>query len=372
MFGENVFIIITILATALVVAIFTIIVLLTKKSHFTKSYTLMRSECNPIIYPSEFNEWESLATFNPAALMDDDGRIHIVYRAMGPDGLSRLGYAYSDDGINFTFRSTYPIYEPKRGYGLPDPKMVIGPMVYDPVAYASGGGWGGCEDPRMVLIEGKVYLSYTAFEGWNNAPIALSTIDLNDFKSGKWKWTRPILLSPENEMHKNWVIFPEKFDGKFAVLHGLSPKVSIEYVDDLDYHKSIKSSKSHGGGGWHDEGRKDKWDKVMKGAGPAPMRTELGWLILYHAVQPGSGYHVGAMILDEKDPSKVLYRSPTPILSPEMHYENNWKPGVVYATGAVIKNNNLFVYYGGGDRHVCVAQTDLKDFLRWIKRNGKV
>jgi beta-1,2-mannobiose phosphorylase / 1,2-beta-oligomannan phosphorylase len=73
------------------------------------------------------------------------------------------------------------------------------------------------------------------------------------------------------------------------------------------------------------------------------------------------------MILDFDDPTKVLYRSAHPILSPDMDYENNGKPGVVYASGAVVKGNDLYIYYGGADRVVCVATTPLKEFLKYLK-----
>ncbi len=69
------------------------------------------------------------------------------------------------------------------------------------------------------------------------------------------------------------------------------------------------------------------------------------------------------MILDLNDPRKVLYRASRPILSPDMYYENEGKPGIVYASGAIIKDGNLYVYYGGGDRVVCVATVPIKEFL---------
>ena len=86
----------------------------------------------------------------------------------------------------------------------------------------------------------------------------------------------------------------------------------------------------------------------------------------------GHGYNVGAMLLDLVDPTKVLYRATAPVLVPDEQYENDGKPGVVYASGAVILHDNLMVYYGGGDRHVCIAQTPLKTLLDWLVAHGKV
>ena len=72
------------------------------------------------------------------------------------------------------------------------------------------------------------------------------------------------------------------------------------------------------------------------------------------------------------EPTKILYRSHEPILEPDMPYENDWKPGVVYASGSLIIGNDLVVYYGGGDKHVCVAKTPLKPLLDWLVTYGKV
>jgi predicted GH43/DUF377 family glycosyl hydrolase len=97
-------------------------------------------------------------------------------------------------------------------------------------------------------------------------------------------------------------------------------------------------------------------------------------LLLYHAMDKNdpNKYKIGAMILDLNDPKKILYRAPKPILSPEMPYENDGKPGVVYASGAIVRDDKLYVYYGGGDKHVCVAETKLQPLLDWLMKNGKV
>ena len=77
------------------------------------------------------------------------------------------------------------------------------------------------------------------------------------------------------------------------------------------------------------------------------------------------------MILDADDPTKVLYRSQVPILEPNFDYENNgWKSGVVYSCGAVVKDGELYVYYGGGDSVVCVAMANLEIFLNELKTYG--
>ena len=82
-------------------------------------------------------------------------------------------------------------------------------------------------------------------------------------------------------------------------------------------------------------------------------------------------YKVGAMILDLHDPTRVLYRSKAPVLEPDAYYENNgFKAGVVYSCGAVVKEGELYVYYGGADSVVCVAMANLDKFLEKLKQYG--
>lgn len=334
-------------------------------------FKLVRHDNNPILSPMQIREWEHGGTFNPAAFKDFEGKVHLLYRAVGADGISRVGYAVSGDGQKIDERSMYPVFEPQQGYGMPDTAKVIGPMMYSPSYYTSGGGWGGSEDPRTVLIDGKVYMSYVAFEGWDSTRIALTSISLNDLKAGRWNWRRPIIISPAGQVAKNWVIFPEKINGKFAILHTIVPEIMIEYLDSIETITThINSPRRHG----PQPGRKEFWDNRMRGAGPPPIKTDIGWLLLYHAqdMKEPSKYKLGAMILDADNPTKILYRSPQPILEPDAHYENDGKPGVVYASGAVILKDYLMVYYGGGDKHVCVAQTPLKQLLDWLVEYGKV
>ncbi len=328
------------------------------------NHYLKRSSENPILEPDTESEWESDAVFNPAAVFDD-GKIHLFYRAIGRNGISVLGYASSEDGINFSDRHGEPVYEPGRGYGLPPFDDSL-PQEYNPSMYTSGGGWSGYEDPRAVKIGKRVYVIYLAFGGWNSMRLALTSISERDLNNKNWNWKEPQFISPPGEVHKNWVLFPEKINGKFAILHGISPHILIDYINDLeefsDENTYIKSKGPQGG-------RKDYWDKKVRGIGPPPLKTKLGWLILYHAndTREPHKYKLGAMILDKNDPTKILYRTSHPILCPDMPYENDGKPGVVYASGAVIKDDTLFVYYGGGDKVVCVATSPLDTFLENVK-----
>ena len=323
---------------------------------------LRRSRSNPIIEPRPY-DWESKATFNPTAF-EENGKIHLIYRAVGQDDVSVLGYASTFNGHQIQERPTYFLY--KRAPSKPN--------FNEPVFYESGGGWcGGCEDPRVTLIDDTVYIIYTAFDGWSSVRLAMTSISLSDFKKKKWNnWEKPVYISPPGEINKNWVLFPEKINGKYAMLHAFYPNILVDYFDSLDYFDGKKFLKSNN---TRPVDKSRGWDSWFRGVGPTPIKTDEGWLILYHAMdhQNPDRYKLGALILDLNDPTKVLYRSSKPILEPEEHYENNGhKWGVVYSCGAVVKENKLFVYYGGADSVVCVASIKLKELLEDLKKDKQI
>ncbi len=317
---------------------------------------LKRSRHNPIIEPTPERYWDSKATFNPTAFYKD-GKVHIIYRAIGESDNSVLGYAESDDGSTISHRFPMPIYF----HFMRQNKD----RFLSPISYSSGGGWGGgCEDPRVTLLGDKLYMIYTAFDGWGSVRVALTSIGLDDFIARRFDWKKPVLISPPGEIHKNWVLFPEKIGDRYAILHSFAPKILVEYfdsLDELDGKKFIKSNNTRP----VDPSR--TWDSWFRGVGPSPIKTKYGWLVIYQAMdyRNSDKYKLGAMILDIKDPTKILYRSNQPILEPDEWYENEgFKSGVVYSCGAIVKQGQLFVYYGGADKVSCVATADLEKFLK--------
>lgn len=325
----------------------------------SSSSVLEKAAENPILGPIAEHPWESQYVFNPAAVYLE-GRVHLVYRAIGGEGLSVLGYASSNDGVYFDERLDKPVYIPTQPFEHRSNQS--GVISYH---FMSGGGYGGCEDPRLTQIDDIIYMTYIAFNGSDPPRVALTSIKVDDFLNKRWRWKRPVLISPPGQVHKNWVIFPERKNGKYALLHSLCPKVLITYLDSLEFDGGKYINSFYNG-----VGRRNCWDSWIRGAGPPPLKTKDGWLLLYHAMDnrdPGR-YKLGAMILDFKDPSRVLYRSEKPILEPDKRYENEgFKAGVVYTCGAVIVGNQLFIYYGGADTVVCVATAELDRFLDKLK-----
>jgi len=245
---------------------------------------------------------------------------------------------------------------------------------YDPIAYPSGGSWGGCEDPRMVMIDGRIHVTFNAFDGWDFMRIGAISLNKGDFIKRQWNWTSPLLISPEGQRHKNWILFPEKINGKFAVLHSIigdnESQVRIEYVDDL---KTLKNHKFVSPDPQRVPNQKIAWHYRVRSAGAPPIKTSLGWLVFYQAMEESEQdrYKIGVMLLNLNDPTIVIKRSQAPILEPDMDYENDWKPGIIYVCGAVVKDGTLIIYYGGGDKHTCVAAAPLDNFLDDLQKGRK-
>ncbi|MFA6297191.1 MAG: hypothetical protein WC629_01375, partial [Candidatus Paceibacterota bacterium] len=319
---------------------------------------LKKHHKNPILSPHTKNEWESEAVFNPAAIYED-GKVHLLYRALGPRGISVLGYASSKDGLHIDERHPEPAYYPRERF---EGANVAGPSSFAEL-YTSGGGWGGCEDPKLTCIGKKIYLTYVAFNGWSQPRLAISWIKKEDFLKKEWKWSQPQLMSRPGVVDKSGCILPEKINGKYVVFHRVFPDILIDFVDDLKFGvgKWLK-------GEFKISPRPLMWDSRKLSVGAPPIKTKDGWLVIYHAVddRDDSKYKIGAMLLDLKDPTKVLHRTNAPILVPDMHYENEGKSGVAYPCGAVIIGDELHVYYGGGDKVVCVASTPVEKLIRHL------
>jgi predicted GH43/DUF377 family glycosyl hydrolase len=143
-----------------------------------------------------------------------------LYRAVGDDWVSRFGYASSEDGFRVDERFPTPVYERAPAAG---PFKSSSP---------SGGGYYGCEDPRLVELEGRVYMTYNAF-GPEELRVGLTSISVEDFLNKRWSSEK--LITPPGEAHKNFVIFPERIGGRVAILHSISPKISIAYFEDLEF-----------------------------------------------------------------------------------------------------------------------------------------
>lgn len=306
---------------------------------------LIRLKEEPIISPKTDNSWESRATFNPATVMLDE-KIYIVYRAMSEDNTSSLGLAVSEDGMEINKRWTEPIFKPQ---GESERKGVAG-------------GNSGCEDPRITQMGNRLYMCYTAYNGLEPPRVAMTSILINDFKRGEWRWEKSKLISPSGEDNKDACLFPRKINGRYVFCHRARGKgIVIDYLDDIDFEngKYLESDVCLTLGHSY-------WDDLKIGIAAPPIETSKGWLLLYHGVSRTDNYYrVGAMLLALDDPSRVIGRTKYPLLEPEKDWEKVGEVNnVVFPCGAVVKNDQLLVYYGGADKFVGVAGMNLKEITK--------
>jgi predicted GH43/DUF377 family glycosyl hydrolase len=294
---------------------------------------MKRSPDNPILLPIATNDWESKEVFNAAAI-GAGKQVHILYRAIGNDGISRIGYASSSDGYRIDQRLPVPVFEPNNK---------AEPM--------------GCEDPRLTLLGDQIVMSYTALSEIDHEQlyqISLTSIAVDDFLNKRWTW-KERLLPFRGIRNKDAVIFPKRIGGKYVMFHRIEPDMCVAYSDDLRRWYDIKSFMRP---------RIKSWDCWKVGAAGTPIELNEGWLVIYHGVSFEKIYSLGVLLLDRDDPETILYRSEVPILSPVTDYERFGKvPNVVFSCGNVLLNDEVFVYYGGADSVMCVATFGLAELL---------
>lgn len=318
---------------------------------------LERYDNNPILTANEENWWESKSVFNCASLYDGK-KVHLLYRAVGEykDYVSRIGYASSNDGYTFTRNSdmaTEPVEEYER-YGI--------------------------EDPRLFQLESRAYFTYVVPSNYvRNRPTvstALATTeDYHEFK-------RLGLITPRLHDDKDVVYFSTKMaptsgdlkssngsDEKcYFSLHRPSSWIGASYgvnkpsiwlaesfnLTDFQRYSILLRPEQD-------------WEASKVGAGPPPIRTQRGWLVIYHAVSNSKVYRAGAAVLDLKEPNRILGRCKHPILEPDKVYETTGDVNnVVFPSGACVIDGTLFLYYGGADRVCCLATANLDSLVKYV------
>lgn len=328
---------------------------------------LQRSSSNPILVPHAEHPWENLVVCNPGVI-HHDGLFRMLYRAAGDDKehVIRFGLATSRDGIHFERQSDQPILSP-----------------------SSDGPDAGCiEDPRIARLDGHFYITYAyrAFKpgqywlaadnsAYNPRDASLPPLfgqnmtasglllsdDLRSFR-------RLGRITRSDVDDRDVILFPEKIGGRYAMLHrpmqwagpgygNAYPAMWICYSDDLlSWSESTMLAK----GEFH-------WENKIGGSCP-PIRTEHGWFVIYHAVDSKGVYRVGVMMLDLEDPSKVIARTPEPIMEPEEDYEWHglYPHGVVFPTANVVVDDVLYVYYGAADQKIGVATADFTALVEFV------
>ena len=324
---------------------------------------------NPILKPNG-NAWEDLCVLNPGVVINKKtGKVEMLYRAAGNDfeHYIRFGLAESDDGVHFNRVSEKPAMDVNAEYSD-----------------------GGCiEDPRIVEIDGIYYITYAG------RPFAPGRYwipeDYKKFKESREKWpeSAPRLLKNETVTFlactkdfksykrlgritdsryddRDVVLFPEKVNGKFVMISrpkrdDRSPAIWISYSDDmLEWSEPQKLFEGV-----------EEWESDRIGAGCPPVKTEDGWLLIYHGVSGKDHfYRVGMVMLDLNNPSKITARTKDFVFEPEKDYEIDgvWT-GCVFPTGIIEKDGKYFIYYGCADKYVSLATVDKQQVLDYMRQN---
>ena len=293
---------------------------------------IQRHPANPILTAADIPGGAS-SVFN-SALIRHEGKIVALLRVEKRDGTQSIRYGESPDGLHFDITDEVLL--------LPEEEPFL---TYEEAIY----------DPRITKIGDTYYVTY-ASENRFGCQIGLSRS--RDLKH----WEKMDLIAePDN---RNIVLFPEKIDGLYCRLDrpfsGRQGGIWVSFSPDLIFwgrHRNIMES------------RRFHWDRGKIGPGAPPIRTDKGWLIIYHGTTPycnGLVYRLGLALLDLKDPTKVLARPGQYLLSPSEDYERVGDvPNVCFACAAIPGGDGkeLWIYYGAADTCLCLATARIDDLL---------
>ncbi len=278
----------------------------------------------------------NVATVHNAGIVKYKGRYIMIFRSHLENGRSIIGLAESDDGYQFTVDD--------KPFMIPSAQGIF--KEYEEY---------GVEDPRITFLDGEYLITYSAYSR-HGVRIGLA-------KTENFKKVHRVSLITEAD-YRNTVIFPEKIDGLYMRMdrpHStISPwSIWISYSPDLIYWGNskviMKPVQYH-------------WDEMKIGPGAPPIKTDKGWLNIYHGVFPtmdGSVYRLGIALHDLKDPSKVIGVGDKWILQPEKSYEiTGYVHNVVFTCGAVAEDDgSVKIYWGGADTVMCVGTAVINDLV---------
>lgn len=211
----------------------------------------------------------------------------------------------------------------------------------------------GIEDCRVATMEdGLFVLTYTAVSK-NGYGIGMRTT--RDWKTFEH---HGMVISPAN---KDCAVFEKRVNGKYLCLNRPSGVIVGGHYMWLSESPDVKHWGNHR---CIARTRPGMWDGERIGCGAAPIKTEQGWLEIYHGCDASKRYCLGAMLLDADDPSIVLARSDRPIMEPQEEYEQNGFFGqVVFTNGQLVDGDKLTIYYGASDSVVCCATFSIREIL---------
>jgi beta-1,4-mannooligosaccharide/beta-1,4-mannosyl-N-acetylglucosamine phosphorylase len=303
------------------------------------SDVVWRSRANPIITRDAVPNTNSI--FNSAVVPFGEGFAG-VFRCDDTARVMQLHAGRSADGVHWQL-------EPRRIQFQCDDDE-IGHFVY---------GY----DPRVCWLEDRYYVTWC--NGYHGPTIGVGyTFDFQTFRQMENAFL------PYN---RNGVLFPRRIGGKYAMLSrpsdtGHTPFGDIFYSESPDL--------VHWGHHRHVMAPVSGWQSTKVGAGPTPIETSAGWLLIYHGVLTscnGFTYSMGAALLDLEQPWKVIHRTRPYLLNPREYYECvGDTPNVAFPCAALVDppTGRMAVYYGGADTVTCLAFCQFDELIRFIQGNS--
>lgn len=297
---------------------------------------IQKYEKNPIL-TKENVPFDVSSIFNAGAVKVGNEYL-LICRIEMSTGRSSFVIAKSKDGINFKV----------------DEKPCLTPE--DHGEYFEFVEW-GIEDVRVTQINGKYYLAYTGYSKYMPLVMLAETEDFENFN----------ILGPVTEpSNKDVALFPEKINGYYWKMDRPTAEarcdIWINKSPDLIHWGDYKALA---------EKRAGTWEATKIGGSTPPIKTDKGWLFLYHGVRNfGSDmYKIGAMLLDLEKPWIEIGRTTGPILQPDFMYERVGDVGnVVFTNGWVIEETGeIKIYYSGADTNICLATTSVDYLLSLCK-----
>jgi beta-1,4-mannooligosaccharide/beta-1,4-mannosyl-N-acetylglucosamine phosphorylase len=301
---------------------------------------IWRNDANPILGRHPFPG--ALSVYNSAVVPFGNGYAG-VFRVDHRNAQPRLHVGFSSDGIH------WQVELDEIEFRQPDGSTRRLRYGYD---------------PRVTPIDGQFIVAWCNDANGPTIGLARTT----DFK------TFHQLENAFVPFNRNGVLFPRKINGLYTLLHrpsdaGHTPfgDIYLSQSPDLEFWGKHRLVMRPGGSGW--------WDSKKVGAGPVPIETDQGWLLIYHGVIGtcnGYVYSIGAALLDLNEPWRVLARGDRDLLAPEMSYETTGRvPNVCFPCAALVDvaTDRLTVYYGAADTHVAVAHAYLSELVEWVKRH---
>ena len=288
---------------------------------------LIRHPQSPFMYPNPSHQWEARNVFNPA-VVQHNGLFHMLYRAQGDDYVSRIGYAVSQDGLNWN-RLENPVLAP----------------------HAGRDDYRGVEDPRITPLDGAFYMTYTAYGASSYYPMIARSENLIT-----WTDVGPV----ERAENKDHILFPEKINGRYAILHRRSKHIWIGFSTDLIHwtdHQILMAPRPGNG-----------WDAVSIGSNGVPVKTEQGWLLFYHGYGDPIVYRHSIALLDLHDPTKVLHRPTSMIMQPTETWEIKGDvPNALFSCANIVVGDQIYCYYAGADRLIGLATILVADAIEYAR-----